>query len=82
MRRKGFTVPIIETMKLMSELDKGERSAWEKGLDRLCGRICEKLPDISVTTVEAELARLMKSGEIEKNGNGRGTKYRAVIKPE
>ena len=44
--------------------------------------ICDKLPDISVTTVEAELARLIKSGEIEKIGNGRGTKYRAVIKAE
>ncbi len=39
--------------------------------------ICEKLPDISVTTVEAELARLLKSGRIEKIGNGRGTVYRS-----
>lgn len=37
--------------------------------------ICEKLPDISVTTVEVELG-------IEKIGNGRGTKYRAAIKAE
>ena len=44
--------------------------------------ICEKLPDISVTTVEVELGRLLKSGEIEKIGNGRETKYRAVIKAE
>ena len=44
--------------------------------------ICEKLPDISVTTVEVELGRLLKSGEIEKIGNGRGPKYRAVIKAE
>lgn len=44
--------------------------------------ICDKLPDISVTTVEVELGRLLKSGEIEKIGNGRGTKYRAVIKTE
>ena len=44
--------------------------------------ICEKLPDISVTTVEVELGRLLKSGEIEKIGNGRGTKYRAVIRAE
>ena len=44
--------------------------------------ICDKLPDISVTTVEVELGRLLKSGEIEKIGNGRGTKYRAVIKAE
>ena len=28
---------ITATMKLMSELEKGERSAREKGLDRLCG---------------------------------------------
>ena len=44
--------------------------------------ICEKLPDISVTTVEVELGRLLKSGEIEKIGTGRGTKYRAEIKAE
>ena len=44
--------------------------------------ICEKLPDISVTTVEVELGRLLKSGKIEKIGNGRGTKYCAVIKAE
>ncbi|MBP0963772.1 MAG: Fic family protein, partial [Oscillospiraceae bacterium] len=44
--------------------------------------ICDKLPDISVTSVEVELGRLLKSGEIEKIGNGRGTKYRPVIKTE
>ena len=38
--------------------------------------ICEKLPDISVTTIEAELARLLKAGKIEKLGSGRATKYK------
>lgn len=38
--------------------------------------ICEKLPDISVTTIEAELGKLVKSRQIEKIGKGRGTKYK------
>ncbi len=34
--------------------------------------ICDKLPDISVTTVEVELGRLLKSGEIEKSETDAG----------
>ena len=38
--------------------------------------ICDKLPDISVTTIEAELGKLLKAGKIEKLGSGRATKYK------
>ena len=37
--------------------------------------ICKLLPDISPTTVEAVLGKMVKSGVITTIGNGRGTKY-------
>lgn len=37
--------------------------------------ICRLLPDISPTTVEAVLGKMVKSGIITTVGNGRGTKY-------
>ena len=37
--------------------------------------ICKLLPDISPTTVEAVLGKMIKSGIITMIGNGRGTKY-------
>lgn len=37
--------------------------------------ICKLLPDISPTTVEAVLGKMVKSGIITTIGNGRGTKY-------
>ncbi len=39
--------------------------------------ICDKLPDISVTTIETELSKLLKAGKIEKLRSGRATKYKA-----
>ena len=36
------------------------------------GRI---LPDVSVTTIEAVLGQMVRSGQIRKVGNGRETKY-------
>ncbi len=42
--------------------------------------ICDKLPDISVTTIEAELGKLLKTGKIEKLGSGRATKYKVCCK--
>lgn len=39
--------------------------------------ICDKLIDISITTIEAELSKLVKVGKIEKLGSGRTTKYKA-----
>ncbi|NEG69938.1 Fic family protein [Bifidobacterium choloepi] len=38
----------------------------------------EQLPDISETTIERELRRLLDEGEIEKVGKGRSTRYRYV----
>lgn len=37
--------------------------------------LINELPDISQTTIEAELTKLQKRGLIEKIGQGRGTKY-------
>jgi len=37
--------------------------------------ICELLPDISVTTVEAILGKMVKSGKVRKLGTARNTKY-------
>ena len=37
--------------------------------------ICDRLPDVSPTTVEATLAKLLKEEVIEKQGLGRSTKY-------
>ncbi|MBR4385741.1 MAG: hypothetical protein IKP51_04390 [Treponema sp.] len=37
--------------------------------------ICKLLPDISPTTVEAVLGKMVKSGIITTIGNGRATKY-------
>lgn len=40
--------------------------------------ICEILPDVSPTTVEAVLGKMVKEGLIETIGNGRSTKYRKI----
>lgn len=40
--------------------------------------ICNILPDVSPTTVEAVLGKMVKEGIIETIGNGRNTKYRKV----
>lgn len=37
--------------------------------------ICQILPDISATTVEAEPGTMMKSGSIKHLGQGRNTRY-------
>ena len=37
--------------------------------------ICKLLPDISPTTIEVILGKMVKSGIITTIGNGRGTKY-------
>ena len=37
--------------------------------------ICKLLPDVSPTTVEAVLGRMVKSGSIRRIGEGRGSKY-------
>lgn len=37
--------------------------------------ICEILPDVSVTTIEAVLGKLVKNGKVQKLGQSRNTKY-------
>ena len=37
--------------------------------------ICDILPDISATTVEAVLGKMVKNGSIQKLGQARNTKY-------
>lgn len=37
--------------------------------------ICEILPDVSATTIEAVLGKLVRDGKIRKVGTGRGVKY-------
>ena len=37
--------------------------------------ICRLLPDVSPTTIEAVLGKMVKSGMIKTLGSGRGTKY-------
>lgn len=37
--------------------------------------ICEILPDVSITTVEAVLGKLVKEGKVQKLGQSRNTKY-------
>ena len=39
--------------------------------------ICKILPDVSATTVEAVLGKMVKAGMLDKIGTGRGTHYRA-----
>lgn len=41
--------------------------------------ICDILPDVSPTTVELVLGKMLKEGLIEKIGSGRNTKYRKVL---
>lgn len=40
--------------------------------------ICERLPEVSVTTVERALGNLVKAGIIEKMGTYRDARYRKV----
>ena len=42
--------------------------------------ICKLLPDVSPTTVEAVLDKMVKRGIITIIGNGRGTKYLRKVK--
>ena len=37
--------------------------------------ICKILPDVSATTVEAVLGKMVSEGQIRKVGKGRGTRY-------
>ena len=37
--------------------------------------ICKILPDVSATTVESVLGKMLKEGQIRKTGSGKNTRY-------
>ena len=40
--------------------------------------LCQRLPEVSVKTVERTLARLVKEGKVEKIGTYRDARYRRL----
>ena len=70
-------------MSLLDGSSKVKSGAVEKALRESTRPISKKeimalLPSVSVSTIEAELGRLVKSGVIEKVGSGPATKYRLI----
>ncbi len=61
--------------KKISKTERIEQTVLNSIIPVSKAEICEILPDISPTTVEAVLGRITKSGEIKKLGQGRATKY-------
>ena len=43
--------------------------------------IAEKLPDVSIKTIELALSKLQKAGKIKKTGSYRDARYRSNISP-
>ena len=50
-------------------------SEWSDKNYPLTADICGILPDVSPTTVEAVLSKMVKDGQIKKNGQSRMTRY-------
>jgi predicted transcriptional regulator len=51
-------------------------ATMENSLTPLSKRdLCNLLPDVSLTTVEAVLGRMLKEGRIRRIGQGRATRY-------
>lgn len=63
-------------MKSYSKNGSGEKTVNDRRNEILKKEIMLLLPSVSVSTTEAELTRLMKSGKIVKVGRGPETKYR------
>jgi hypothetical protein len=61
--------------KVISKTERIEQIVLNSVLPVSKAEICEFLPDVSPTTVEAVLGRMIKSGEIKKLGQARATKY-------
>ncbi|MBR0132871.1 MAG: Fic family protein [Lachnospiraceae bacterium] len=61
--------------KMISKTERIEQIVLNSVLPVSKAEICGFLPDISPTTVEAVLGRMIKSGEIKKIGQARATKY-------
>ena len=63
-------------MKSYSKNHSGEKTVNDRRKEISKKEIMLLLPSVSVSTIEAELTRLVKSGKIVKVGRGPGTKYR------
>lgn len=61
--------------KVISKTERIEQIVLNSVLPVSKAEICEFLPDVSTTTVEAVLGRMIKSGELKKLGQARATKY-------
>lgn len=61
--------------KRISKNERIEQTVMNSVLPISKSEICEILPDVSVTTVEAVLGRMVKAGEVKKLGQARNTKY-------
>ncbi len=61
--------------KVISKTERIEQIVLNSVLPVSKAEICGFLPDVSPTTVEAVLGRMIKSGEIKKLGQARATKY-------
>ena len=61
--------------KRISKNERIEQTVMNSVIPISKAEICEILPDVSVTTVEAVLGRMVKSGTVKKLGQARSTKY-------
>lgn len=61
--------------KRISKNERIEQTVMNSVIPISKAEICEILPDVSVTTVEAVLGRMVKSGDVKKLGQARSTKY-------
>ena len=61
--------------KKISKKNRIEQTVLDSVLPISKAEICELLPDVSPTTVEAVLGRMIKDGRITKLGQARATKY-------
>lgn len=61
--------------KKLSKNKRVEQTVLNSVLPIAKGEICEILPDVSPTTVEAVLGKMVKGGLVKKIGQSRGTKY-------
>ena len=61
--------------KCYKELERIEQTVLNSVLPISKSEICEFLPDVSPTTVEAVLGKMVKEGSVKKLGSARATKY-------
>ena len=61
--------------KLLKKNQRIEQTVLNSVLPISKSEICDILPDISATTVEAVLGKLVKDGSVKKLGQARSTKY-------